>query len=346
MSSNMNQFLISIIICTYNRARLLKEVLSSLEKQQAHYSKFEVIIIDNKSSDDTKKYCLDYIERHSELDIKYHFEEVQGLSHCRNVGYKIAKYEYVGYIDDDAIAPDNWINYALDIIEKYQPDVFGGPIYPFYLSNKPSWFDDKFEIRIHQENSGWMQKGAHISGSNMFFKKAVLHELHGFDTKFGRKGNKLLYASENRPIQRAFDLDKKVYYSKDLIVQHWVPEFKMNTGYQFYMSFEQPKNGFYIHNKYKKLPLEAIAHEIVQNLDTVQLNLKSFSEKLQSDNNLSWETYFMKEIKPVFHRIGFLKTQFEENKKRKNRFDQLLSYSVEKIYFIIKNKINFFSNKE
>ena len=98
---------ISVIVCTYNRAYLLKNCLRSLVDQLVETSTFEVIIVNNNATDDTEEVAKSFTEKYP--NFRYIIEPNQGLSNARNRGYKEAKGEYVAYIDDDARAYTDWV---------------------------------------------------------------------------------------------------------------------------------------------------------------------------------------------------------------------------------------------
>ncbi|MGD8380729.1 MAG: glycosyltransferase, partial [Syntrophobacterales bacterium] len=93
---------ISVIVCTYNRAELLGGTLRTLCHQTLDTSEYEVIVVDNNSTDNTREVVDEFCRRSS--NVRYCFEPQQGLSHARNQGLQEAKGKYVAYIDDDARA--------------------------------------------------------------------------------------------------------------------------------------------------------------------------------------------------------------------------------------------------
>jgi len=111
--------LFSIIVCTYNRCDILKITLPYYKSLIIPVGiKLDVIIVDNNSSDETKpfveKYSKNNTDNHSSLT--YIFEPEQGLSHARNTGYKHAKGDYIAYIDDECILPENWLEEVINTI--------------------------------------------------------------------------------------------------------------------------------------------------------------------------------------------------------------------------------------
>ncbi len=226
-------YAISVLVCTYNRSKLLAGVLESLVNQSLDRSLYEIIIADNASTDNTKQTVMDYMGKYSDWSLRYIYESNQGLSNARNAGYRQAKAEYVAYIDDDAKADKHWLRNIVKAIKKTKADVLGGPIYPFYLTEKPKWFLDKYEIRSHGETARFLQNDEYISGSNMVFKKQLLHLLAGFDPDLGMKSAKISYGEEIKLIIEARKRlgNIKIYYSPEIIVYHLVPAEKMTMKY-------------------------------------------------------------------------------------------------------------------
>lgn len=241
----MTKPVISIIICTYNRASLLKNCLDSLINQNIEKKQYEIIVVNNNSNDNTEEIVKDFLDNYQNIRIV--LETNQGLSHSRNRGYREAQAEYVAYMDDDAKASPNWVEIAIQIINKQQPDLFGGPIYPFYLLPKPEWFKDEYEIRVHAAKTGWMESG-HISGSNIVFKKSLLAKFGGFNPEFGMKGNSIGFHEETQLINEAYRNKNRVYYSLDLIVNHLVPDIKYSLAYFIYSRYKSGKDYYYLQN--------------------------------------------------------------------------------------------------
>jgi glucosyl-dolichyl phosphate glucuronosyltransferase len=97
----------SIVICTHNRAEILQDAVLSACSQSYNVQKYEIIVVDNNSTDDTKKLIANLQDKYPK--IRYIFEKDQGLSNARNRGWREARGKYVGYIDDDCKVPREWL---------------------------------------------------------------------------------------------------------------------------------------------------------------------------------------------------------------------------------------------
>jgi glycosyltransferase involved in cell wall biosynthesis len=201
--------------------------------------KYEIIVVDNASVDDTKNIVSEFISKYPGYTIKYVLEKKQGLSNSRNAGYKNASGSYVAYIDDDAKADPAWLENIYKVIRTVEPDIFGGPIYPFYESEKPRWFLDKYEIRTNGDKPRFLREDEYISGSNIVFKKELLETFGGFDTRLGMRGDRLHYGEEYKLIidARKKIRDVKIYYDPGIVVYHLVRPEKMSMRFLVVSSF-------------------------------------------------------------------------------------------------------------
>jgi glucosyl-dolichyl phosphate glucuronosyltransferase len=298
---------VTVVVCTFNRAAILKLCLESLVTQRTSPSHFEIIVVDNNSSDDTKEVVSSFLGRAG--NIRYVLETNQGLSHARNRGYREAAAGYVGYIDDDAKAPEDWVAKAMEIIRGHGPDVFGGSIYPFYLTEKPEWFDDKYEVRVHHEKTGWIPEDSKrfLSGSNVFFRKSLLEEYSGFKPELGMSGTEIGYGEETEIIVRALKEHRKVYHSRDLVVLHLVPEHKMQLWFHIYSNYRWGKDNVTL----RQLKYESGAVlELAGMIDSVLKGINQYIHAPEKRSVPYLEQFILQEyagtIREIGRRLGYL----------------------------------------
>jgi glycosyltransferase involved in cell wall biosynthesis len=211
---------------------MLRKCLDSLVKQRAGPDGFEVIVVDNNSSDNTREIVARYQDKL--LNLKYVFEGNQGLSYARNRGCAEAGAEYLVYLDDDAVVPPDYLDNVTRVIREHAPDIMGGPVYPYYTSPKPRWFKDEYETRKYRAESGFSTH-ASVSGGNFIIRKNVLEKAGLFDVNLGMKGGKMDLGEERKVLElyRAATPEnkQKVYYALECWVEHHVPPEKMTLGY-------------------------------------------------------------------------------------------------------------------
>ena len=138
-SGTGEKFDISVVISTYNRADLLPQALESVLRQEADEVAYEVIVVDNNSSDRTPQVVESFIAR-GHTHLRYVFEGRQGIPYGRNAGIANARAPIIAFADDDVrVAPD-WvasIKRALD--EHPEVDYVGGKVLPQWRREPPSW---------------------------------------------------------------------------------------------------------------------------------------------------------------------------------------------------------------
>ncbi|MCD6459720.1 glycosyltransferase family 2 protein, partial [bacterium] len=247
---NMMKPYLSVIVCTYNRAGLLKQCLLSLCGQTLTSDKFEVIIVDNNSTDSTYQVSSLFTEQYKHF--RYVTELNQGLSYCRNTGITEADGEYIAFIDDDAKAESGW---AEKIVYSFlnvtpAPSAVGGQILPFYDTKAPRWFKDEYETRSWGEHQTFLQppRAQHgFSGSNCAVRKNFFKEIGYFNTELGMKGNKLKLGEEADFFCRLYRKHPFFWYDPAVKVHHYTPSWKMKTFYQLKRQYISGKASAYIH---------------------------------------------------------------------------------------------------
>lgn len=262
---------ISVIVCTYNREEMLPQCLQSLANQTLDKNTYEILVVDNNSSDNTKNAAAEFIKDHPYCT--YLFEPQQGLSRARNLGWREARGEYVAFIDDDSTADTQWLTEALKIIEEKNPDIFGGAVFPLFPGGKPDWFKEQYGIRGDMGVSGWLEKGF-IIGTNIFFRKSLLQEYGGFDPRLGMNGDNLGYHEETQLVYRALKEKRKVYFSKELIVKDVLPDFKKSFIFFIYSKYCAGHDGFGL------LPLDGQNWDSLKLLQLIKKTMDEFNTAL------------------------------------------------------------------
>lgn len=215
---------ISVAVCTYNRSDVLSKCLESLSNQSASTELFKVMIIDNNSTDDTKKIALDFCGKHS--NFTYIFEKKQGLSQARNRAIAEAQGKYLAYIDDDAIADKDWVKSILDCFAKTNADVVGGPVTSFIDTEKiPRFYDAK----THDFYCGNKRKRLQppkfsfgFSGCNTCFKRSLFDEFGTYLTDLGMIGNKQRMGEDSEMGYRLLKAGKVFYYEPGMKIDHHI----------------------------------------------------------------------------------------------------------------------------
>lgn len=134
-----NQPDISIVISTYNRCALLPIALDSVLAQKAFGVNYEIVVVDNNSTDETKRVVESYVQRGAS-NLRYVFEGNQGIAHGRNAGIVNARAPIIAYTDDDVhVAPDWIANIKRAFDEHPKADFVGGKVLARWEKEPPRW---------------------------------------------------------------------------------------------------------------------------------------------------------------------------------------------------------------
>ena len=141
----MNE-LISIVVPVYNVEKYLKKCIDSIINQT--YENLEIILVDDGSTDNSKKICDEYILKDNRIKVIH--KENGGLSDARNVGVDKAKGEYIVFIDSDDWIDEKMIEILYYIIKKNNSDI---SICDYFLAYNEEEQNQKEEIQFYQFNN-------------------------------------------------------------------------------------------------------------------------------------------------------------------------------------------------
>ncbi|MGB7925868.1 MAG: glycosyltransferase family 2 protein [Pyrinomonadaceae bacterium] len=138
------QFDVTVIIATYNRADMLPEAVESVLAQDAFGVRYEVIVVDNNSPDQTREVVESIIARGDAPNLRYLFEGKQGVAHARNTALAHARAPIIAFTDDDVrVAPDWVATIKRSLDEHPEVDCVGGKVLPRWREEPPDWLTPK-----------------------------------------------------------------------------------------------------------------------------------------------------------------------------------------------------------
>jgi glycosyltransferase involved in cell wall biosynthesis len=229
--------IVSVVVCTFNRARLLSACLESLAVQTLTGNAYEVIVVDNNSTDSTPQIAKEFANKYPNFRVVA--EPLQGLSQARNRGWREAHGRFVAYIDDDAKACDDWLSKILSFVERH-PDitVFGGPYDAHAEVELPPWFPPGYGTLDLGDQERPITIGREfVSGTNMVFRRDLLKAFGGFNTGLGMVGRKVSYGEETRLFQEVAMRGVPVFYVPTVKVSHLIADYKITLGWLLYSAY-------------------------------------------------------------------------------------------------------------
>lgn len=213
---------ISVVVCSHNGARTIGGTLDGLVALD--YPAYEVIVVDDGSTDDTAS----IIQRYGYRLIN---SEYRGRGHARNLGMQAAHGEVVAYLDDDVCPDSRWLRHLATTFVRTHHAGVGGPS---LASDSDSWLADCMANApggpVHVLLS---DRGAeHIPGANMAFRKSTLQSIGGFDPRYRTGGEDVdvCWRLQQRGWTLGFHPSAVVWHHRDPSVRRY---WNQQWGYGF-----------------------------------------------------------------------------------------------------------------
>ena len=234
--------LISAIICTYNRSHYLSDSIQSLVNQSLDKDLFEIIVVDNASTDKTKdQVCIDfsYVK-----NLIYVYEPQLGLSKARNTGWQKARGQYVAYIDDDATCAVDWLERIVRIFADHpEVGVVGGRVKPKWEVPPPEWLDKEMETWLSAidwaEEPTLLSESQYLVGANIAYRSIFYERLGGFRLDLGRVGTNLVSSEETDFSNKIKSLGYNIFYDPGIVVDHLIPRERVTVRHFIRRAYSQ-----------------------------------------------------------------------------------------------------------
>jgi len=286
MKADSSKVNISIIICTYNRCESLKKTLASLMAQEIPEDiSYEVLVVDNNSSDKTKEVVEEFKAKYPGI-FRYIFEKNQGLSFARNAGIREAKGKIVAFTDDDVLVDKYWLVNIEKAFKEHPVACIGGKILPLWETMPSEWLTKKlysYLALLDEGNEPIFLDWPKIWGANFAVRSSVFKKYGQFNTSLGRTPGKLYAHEESRFIKKLIENEEKALYAPDIIVHHFIPVQRMCKNYFRKWKFDEGEldaisMGEYVFRKILNVPLFMIKKAMKQLLKYIHAALFSPTE--------------------------------------------------------------------
>lgn len=176
-----NGFVVSIVIPAWNEERLIAKTIQAVLDQDFPSDAFEVLVVDNNSSDNTASIAGEF------ANVQVLTESKQGVTRARERGRLAARGEIIAFLDSDSIPATNWLSEAVILFEDDAVVGLSGP-YDYYDGHRwfrlASMFFQSIVYRIgHAIVHGLFRRGAIVIGGNMFARSSALASAGGINTE-------------------------------------------------------------------------------------------------------------------------------------------------------------------
>lgn len=182
---------VSVVVSTYNRAGMLRGALASVLAQKPGSPPFEVLVVDNNSTDGTAAVIAEASARDER--VRHLFEPRQGLSHARNAGIASALGRIVTFTDDDVRAEPDWIEAIVRAFDEAPDAAFvGGKVLPDWPGPPPAWLTREHWAPLALADYGErpirvsLEHNICLVGANLSVRRDVFDKVGMFDAGLQR----------------------------------------------------------------------------------------------------------------------------------------------------------------
>jgi glucosyl-dolichyl phosphate glucuronosyltransferase len=225
---------LTILVCTHNRSGLLRGALQSLEGQSLSRERFEVLVVDNASTDDTPAVVAECAAR-GRLDLRCVREAELGLDAARNRGLREARGEVVAFLDDDARAEPDWAAELLKGFERHDAPILGGRVDLLWEAPRPVWLGDVLlRYLIHCDYGPQVvpvTAPPWLYGTNVAIRRSLFRQIGLFRLDLDRKGESLMGGGDTEFFERAHARGHRLLYLPSLVVRHLVPASRLSRAF-------------------------------------------------------------------------------------------------------------------
>jgi glucosyl-dolichyl phosphate glucuronosyltransferase len=223
---------ISVVICTYNRDKFIGDTLNCISKQTLSPATFELIVVDNNSTDDTAAITRRFIDEHPFLNARYVHEPNKGLSFARNRGIKESSADIIAYIDDDVILTNDYLEAIYNFFTTHQSAAgMGGKTLPrFPDGDPPKWLSSYLAGITGTVDHGnqmrrFSRRMKYPGGCNMAYKKDILLQAGGFNNELKAR------ADDKYIFEKIKKINDEIWYVPDAFSLHTINAERLSFNY-------------------------------------------------------------------------------------------------------------------
>jgi glucosyl-dolichyl phosphate glucuronosyltransferase len=221
---------VTVLICTRNRGESLRATLeSALRPETLSSQNWELIVVDNNSSDNTARVCREFQNRYPS-HFKYIFEAKTGKSNALNAGIAAAHGDVIAMTDDDAILATDYIQSVQDVFARPAVGAAQGRVLLDYEGGRPPWMDDEMDYVMARRDYGdkEFEWNKDIAGVNMVVRAEVFRKIGGFLPELGPGATGL--SEDSELTWRIYKAGFSAIYAPQIVVRHTLPRERLTKS--------------------------------------------------------------------------------------------------------------------
>jgi glycosyltransferase involved in cell wall biosynthesis len=227
--------LITVAICTRNRARFLHKAVNSVLPQLTGHA--EILIVDNGSTDDTLKIATEFAAANAQ--VKFFIEPQTGLSRARNLALRQASGDWVIFLDDDAEAKPGWLaayEGFFSNLPSAKVAVAGGAVIPRFEIPPPKWLNAGGMLELGLE-SFCIPSASHLWECNCAWHRAAAVQVGGVDAQLGHQGEVAGYHEGADLDARLRNAGYEIWWLPGAAIRHFIHASRLNLKWLLRSAF-------------------------------------------------------------------------------------------------------------
>jgi GT2 family glycosyltransferase len=253
---------LTVLVCTHNRAELLRRTLHFLSlAHRPEKCDVSILVMANACTDETHDFLGKYVRStlddapspskgESNLSLRWEAEPTPGKSHALNSAISLLRSDWVAFVDDDHRVHEDYLAAICRAITAYpEASLFCGRILPDWDGTEPSWVHDTGPYRIYPlpvprydlgEEPRQIPAGESTpGGGNLVVRTELFARVGGFSTDYGPVGHNLGGAEDQEWVRRAVAGGARLQYVPDMVQYHYVEPARLTLDYLMKKAYER-----------------------------------------------------------------------------------------------------------
>jgi glycosyltransferase involved in cell wall biosynthesis len=223
---------ISVIIATKNRSASLQDALLSIfTPQNLERNDWELIVVDNNSSDDTPALCAEFQKKFPD-HFRSFVETKPGGSNAKNFGLSKARGEIIALTDDDVRCAPDYLQGIRSVFAGHNPDAVQGRVLLECEGGRPGWMGDGIARFMSERDFGdsVLPWNDNLSGTSMIVRATVFQKVGGFSPHLGT-GTRVGFAEDSELAMRIRRAGFRLIYAPEILVWHRLPANRLTKSF-------------------------------------------------------------------------------------------------------------------
>jgi glycosyltransferase involved in cell wall biosynthesis len=234
---------VTVAIPTYNRADFLRQTLAGLVAQQFPRDHFEILVLDNNSSDHTRNVVAEFASAHPAP--RYVLETQQGLDYARNRAIAEARGDIILFADDDILVQPDWLAqmlapFASEAAEKI--GAVGGEVIPVFPDGLPPWVAEWHAPLAFRTDAGPLPARHSPMGANLAIPRAAFARVGIFHTALDRAAGNYFSGGDSEMVRRLRTAGFEIWFAPAAAVKHQMPASRTTFRYAARHAFDSARS--------------------------------------------------------------------------------------------------------